>query len=303
MFVANFAKVMIKKAFSGVLIFFLYLMSLLPFWILYLLADFIYLVLYYLTGYRRAVVQLNLRNSFPNKASAELKAIEKQYYKYLGDLTVETIKMITISEKEVRRRMLPTNPEVVESYYRQGRSIIGAVGHYGNWELAALGFSLIPNYHKVIVYKPLSNKKADEFYQRVRGRFGAILVSMKGTLRKLVELKKQLTFTVLVSDQTPVRHETQYYTTFLNQQTAVFLGVEKTAKMLNSVVIFGDVQRVKRGFYQYTIVPLTENAAATADHQITDLHVQYLEKMIKREPAFWLWSHRRWKFNPEEMFQ
>lgn len=290
---------MIKAGLSSVVIFFLYLLSLLPFWLLYILSDAIYIILYHIIGYRRDVVEDNLRNSFPEKSAAELKIIEKQYFRYLGDLMVETIKMITISESEVKRRMKAKNPELVSNYYRQGKSIIAAVAHYGNWELAAHAFSLIPEYEKVIVYKPLSNKIADAYYQKIRARFGATLVAMRGTLRKLAELKNQLTFTVLVSDQTPVQHEAQYFTEFLNQQTPVFLGVEKMALMFNSVVIYGDIRCIKRGYYEYTIVPLFENAKATALYEITNTHVKYLETMINKAPQYWLWSHRRWKFKPE----
>jgi KDO2-lipid IV(A) lauroyltransferase len=293
------AKIMIKAGLSRIVFSFLYLLSLMPFWFLYVLSDCIYVFLFYVLSYRRKVVQDNLRNSFPNKADVELKQIEKDYYRYLGDLIVESVKSISISAKEVERRMVNLNPEVVANYFAEGKSIIAAVGHYCNWELAAHRFSLVPEYKKIIVYKPLSNKIADAYYQKIRSRFGAMLVPMKGTLRKLAELKNELTFTVLVSDQTPVRHETHYFTQFLNQPTAVFLGVEKMAVMFNTVVIFADVRRVKRGFYEYSYVPLFDNAKQTAPFEITDTHVHCLETMIRREPQYWLWSHRRWKFKPE----
>ena len=292
---------MIKKGLSSLLICFLYALSLLPFWLLYILADGIYVLLYYISGYRRKVVWQNLQNAFPKKTGKELHRIEKQYYKYLADLMVESIKMISIGEAEVKRRMHALNPELIDKYYAEGKSIIGVVGHYGNWELAAHRFSLIGGHKKIIVYKPLSNKTADSYYKKIRERFGALLVPMKGTLRTLAQLKNQPTFTVLVADQTPVKAETQYFTNFLNQATAVFLGPEKIAKSFNSVVVFCDVRRVKRGFYEYRFAPLCENAAQTTEHEITELHVKYLEKMIEQEPQYWLWSHRRWKFKPEDL--
>ncbi|WP_295650364.1 lysophospholipid acyltransferase family protein [uncultured Mucilaginibacter sp.] len=292
---------MIKKGLSGLVFFFLYLISLLPFWLLYLLADLIYLILYHITGYRRETVSSNLRNSFPEKDENELKTIEKRYYKYMADLIVETIKMLTISEKEVLRRMPLTNPELVEKYCKEGRSMFAAVGHYCNWELCVLRFSLIPQYKKIMVYKPLNNKESDNYYQKMRGRFGVLLVPMRNTLRKLVELKNELTFTVLASDQAPVKHEAQYFTRFLNQPTAFFMGAEKMGIMFDSVVLFGDVKYLKRGYYEYTFVPLAENPKQTAPNEITELYVKHLEDMIKREPAYWLWSHRRWKYKPEDL--
>ncbi|HEK20320.1 lysophospholipid acyltransferase family protein [Mucilaginibacter sp.] len=279
----------------------LYLISLLPFWALYLLSDVIYVILFYLVRYRRQVVHSNLVNSFPEKSLAEISTIEKQYYHYLGDLLVETLKMITMSEKSLRKRMQPTNPELVNHYFAQGRSIIAAAGHYCNWELAILGFSLLTTEKRVIVYKPLSNAWVNDYVNRVRARYGAIMVAMKQTLRTFVSYRNDLTFSVLVSDQTPVRHEINYVTTFLSQPTPVFLGIEKLAKMIDAVVIFYKIERVKRGYYRFTMVPLIEQPKQTAEHEITEAHVRFLEQIIRDKPQYWLWSHRRWKYKPEEM--
>jgi KDO2-lipid IV(A) lauroyltransferase len=300
MFVAKLVKIMLKKAALNLGILFLYLISLLPFWFLYGVSDVIYLLLYYIVGYRKTVVRTNLANSFPEKSAEERLKIEKQYFKYLADLLVETVKMITISEASLRKRMKPTNPELVDHYFKQGRSIIAAAGHYCNWELAALGFSLLTEEKRIIVYKPLSNEGFNTFFNKIRGRFGAILVAMKQTLRTMISLKKELTFSVLVSDQTPVRHEINYFTTFLNQPTAVFLGIEKLAKLIDAVVIFYKIDRVKRGYYTYTLVPLIEQPKQTAEYEITEAHVKFLEKIIQDNPQYWLWSHRRWKFMPED---
>ncbi len=291
---------MIKKGLAYIGMGFLYLVSLLPFWFLYVLADVLFVIIYYITGYRRKVVQQNLANAFPEKSVIERQKIERDFFKYFADLIVETVKGISISEREIYKRIRPVNAELIDDYFNKGRSIIGAVGHYCNWEMAALRFSLTTKHHRVIVYKPLTNEIFDRFFTRVRSRFGATLVAMKGTLRKLVELKGQLSMTVLVADQTPVMHETHYFTTFLNQPTAVFLGIEKLAKMTNAVVVFCDVERIKRGYYQYTFVPLVEEPKQNAEYEITDTHVKYLEQMIKRKPQYWLWSHRRWKFKPED---
>ncbi|WP_448699119.1 lysophospholipid acyltransferase family protein [Mucilaginibacter sp. AW1-3] len=294
---------MIKKGLSYIVIFFLYLLSLLPFWLLFLLADVLFFFLYRVIGYRRAVVQGNMRNSFPEKTNAEIKTLEKKYYKYLADLIVETIKLITISEKEILRRIHLTNPELIENYYKQGTSLIAAVGHYCNWEMCVLRFSLIPQYKKIMVYKSLSNKQSDSYYLKVRGRFGVLLVTMKSTLRKLTELRKELTFTVLAADQTPVQHEAQYHTRFLNQDTYFFQGTEKMAVMFNSTIVFGQIKYLKRGYYEYTFVPMVEKPKETKPNEITEMYVKHLEDMIKNEPQYWLWSHRRWKFKPEAAAQ
>ncbi|MBL4676596.1 MAG: lysophospholipid acyltransferase family protein [Mucilaginibacter sp.] len=292
---------MLRKAASGVGIFFLYLISLLPFWLLYGIADVLYFILYRIIGYRVKVVRQNLLNSFPDRSEAERLKIEQLYYHYLADLMVETIKMITVSEAQLRKRMKPTNPEMVEHYFSKGRSIIAAAGHYCNWEMAALAFGMLTEEKRVIVYKPLKNQQFDNLFNKVRARFGAILVSMKQTLRTMISIKNELSFSVLVSDQTPNMHEINYFTTFLNQPTAVFLGIEKLAKMIDAVVLFYRIDRVKRGYYTYTLVPLIEEPKKTEGHEITEAHVQYLDKLIQEKPQYWLWSHRRWKYKPEDL--
>jgi KDO2-lipid IV(A) lauroyltransferase len=292
---------MINKWLSRLGTFFLYLISLLPFWILYLISDVVFVVLYYITGYRRKVVQENLRNAFPEKSEKERADIEKKYFRYLGDLIIESIKTITISEKEAKLRMRCTNPELAEHYFSQGKSIIAASGHYGNWELAAVEFGFLTDKRRIVVYKPQSNDIFTDFFNKTRSRFGTEMISMKQTLRKMIEYKNELTFTVLATDQTPTREETQYFTNFLNQPTAVFLGTEKLTKVANCVVMFYRIDVIKRGYYTYTLVPLVEDPHQTQPHEITNAHVQYLESIIKEKPEYWLWSHRRWKFKPEDV--
>ncbi|MDB5032219.1 lysophospholipid acyltransferase family protein [Mucilaginibacter sp.] len=290
---------MIKKGLLRLGIFFLYLISLLPFWFLYLISDCLFVVLYYIIGYRRKVAQENLQNAFPEKSAAERHDIEKKYFRYLADLIMETIKMISISQEELKRRVIDTNPTTVLMYLKKGKSVTAVSGHYCNWEMAGLEFSVFTKFF--VIYKPLSNAIFDEFFIKIRSRFGSIPVPMKQTLRKMIEFKNEPTVAVFAGDQTPVKEESNYFTNFLNQPTAVFQGIEKVAKLIDSVVIFYDMRRVKRGYYTYTVVPLVENAKASAPHEITNAHVQYLESMIRREPQYWLWSHRRWKFKPQDV--
>jgi len=292
---------MIKKWPSYIGVFFLYLLSLLPFWLLYLISDLLFVILYYVTGYRRKVVQENLRNSFPERSEEERRAIEKRYFKYMADLMMETIKSVSMSEKQVRKRMICTNPEVIEHYFGQGKSILAAAGHYGNWELACLNFGFLTDKIKMVVYKPQSSEVFTDFFNRTRSRFGTIMISMKQTLRKLIEYKNELTFTVLAADQTPSRNEALYFTTFLNQPTAVFIGVEKLTSIRDCVVIFYRIDLVKRGYYTYTLVPLVENPKETKPFEITKIQVSYLETLIREKPEYWLWSHRRWKIKPADV--
>jgi Kdo2-lipid IVA lauroyltransferase/acyltransferase len=292
---------MIKKVLSRLGVFFLYLLSLLPFWFLYLISDVLFVILYHITRYRRIVVQENLKNAFPKKSKNELEQIEKKYYKYLADLIVETVKSISISDKEVKRRMTTTNTEIIEHYFSQGKSIIAATAHYGNWEMACLRLGFETDKKRLIVYKPLSNTVFNDFFNKVRSRFGSIMIPMKQTLRKMIEYKNEPKILVLASDQTPARDEAHHFTTFLNQPTTVFLGAEKIAQAMNSVLVFYKIGVVKRGYYKATIIPLAENPKQCEPFEITELHVKCLENIINEKPEYWLWSHRRWKYKPEEI--
>lgn len=243
----------------------------------------------------------NLRNSFPEKSEEELKAIEKKYFKFLCDNILESFKMLTISRKGIAKRFKFINPEVVEHYLLQGRSVLLTGGHYGNWEWGNLSVKATFDEDVLVIYKPLANTQFGDFMNAMRSRFGTTMVPMKLTLRKIIEHKNKLFLAVFVSDQTPTRDESQYFTKFLNQDTAVFLGVEKIAKATGNPVIFCQIDRVKRGYYQAEFTTLFEDPKLAREYEITEAHTKKLESYIKAKPELWLWSHKRWKFKPEDV--
>lgn len=278
---------------------FLYGISLLPFPLFYLLSDLFCFLLYRVVGYRKQVVMENLQNAFPEKTPRERKRIAARYYRNLADIMLETIKMLTISRKSLDKRFRLTNVELAEKYYAQGRSIAGVVGHFGNWEWACLVQGKSTPHDSIVIYKPLSNPWFDNMFKNMRSRTGAKLVSMKQVLRTLVAYRDKPHMTIFAADQTPVQQDAVYWTRFLNQETAVFLGIEKIAKMNNSVVMFCDIKRCGRGRYTVTYKVLFEEPRETEGHQITETHLATLEKRIRENPADWLWSHRRWKIKPK----
>ena len=288
---------MIKKGISHIGIFFLYVLSLLPLSILLIFARLLYYPLYYLIGYRKKVVRENLQKSFPEKELQEIISIEKQFFKYLTDLIFEIIKMSTISKKELLKRVKFKNLDQVEAHFSKGESVLACTGHYGNWELCmlALGASLsAPEY---VIYKPLSNKIFEDWFLKIRTRYGNVFVAMRQTLRTLIAVKETPTMFCFASDQTPTREETQYTLQFLHQPTAVLLGLEKIALQTNRPIFYFDVISVKRGYYEIDCLLLCAEPKATQGHEITDLLFEFLANTINREPAYWLWSHRRWKLN------
>ena len=279
----------------------LYLISLLPFWILYLFSDILYFLLFHVVKYRRKVVELNLKNSFPEKSVADRLDIEKRFYKHLSDLILESIKTLSISPKSMKKRFVFSNLNELTKYFEQGKSVIAVSGHYGNWEWGPLATAYELKEKVLVVYKPLSNKRFDNLVNTMRSRFGAILVPMKHTLRKIIEYNTQPHVLVLVGDQTPPREESQYFINFLNQPTAIFLGVEKIAVRTNKPVIYFSINKIKRGYYECLIKPLVEVPNQTKEFEITNIHTQVLEHIIQKNPEYWLWSHKRWKFSPDNL--
>jgi len=277
----------------------MFLVSILPFRVLYFLSDLLFYLIFYLVKYRRKVVQMNLLKSFPDKSKTERYVIEKRFYKHLLDLIFESIKTMSISREQIQKRFVIKNPEVITNYTDSGQSVIAVSGHYGNWEWGTLAFANALNSNVLIVYKPLSNKGFEHLLNRMRARFGAILVPMKQTLRKVIEYKSQTSIVFLVGDQTPPREESNYFTRFLNQQTAIFLGIEKIALKTNYPIIYFDISKIKRGYYECTFKLLVDLPETKDKYEITNIHTQELENIIRNKPEYWLWSHRRWKFSPE----
>lgn len=274
----------------------LYIISLFPFWILYRIADIGYLLLYYVIGYRKKVVYENLRNSFPDKTNNEIKSIAKKFYRYFPDIFIEAIKMTSMSRKRIKKRMEVIDEQEIYRHLEANKGVIGITAHYANWELGIHTLSLMTEYPKLIIYKPLNNKTADDVYNNIRSRFGAIMVPMKQILRHIVRLKGQPYTSVFVADQTPTYQDSDYFLDFLNQDTLVYTGAERIARLTNNPVVFCHIGRKKkRGYYFCKFTTLVEDPSAYGEHEITKLHNKFTENIIKNEPEYWLWSHKRWK--------
>ncbi|SFC61558.1 KDO2-lipid IV(A) lauroyltransferase [Parapedobacter composti] len=282
-----------------VLSFFIYVISLLPFWAVYVLSDILFVVLYYVVSYRKKVVKENLRGAFPEKTEKERMKIARQFYRFLPDLIVEAIKMRSISAESVKRRMAIQNPEELERHFAAGKGIVGVTAHYGNWELGIHRLSLLTDNPVLIIYKPLRNQAVNTIYNAIRSRFNAIMVPMKQTLRKIVAYRNQPHISIFVADQTPGHADSDYFIRFLNRDTLVYTGAERIAKMTGFPVVFCHIDRIKRGHYSCTFTTLVEHPEQMANHSITDVYNQFTENIIRQKPHLWLWSHRRWKRTPK----
>jgi KDO2-lipid IV(A) lauroyltransferase len=275
---------------------FLYLISLLPFPVFYLFSDFIYFLLYRVVGYRKKVVFDNLKNSFPEKSHFELKKIEKDFYRYLCDLFLETIKTLTISRSEAVKRCKfnAKTTLVFNELANKNQSCIIVMGHYGNWEWAGNSFSLQCKQQLYVIYHPLSNKYFDKLMYDLRTRFGTKLYAMKDTMREMIRNKNEVNATAFIADQTP-SPDSAYWTTFMNQDTPVFWGTEKIAQKLNYPIVYITIKKIKRGYYEVDSELLINEPKNTSLGEISELHTRKLESDIITQPSIWLWSHRRWK--------
>ena len=299
MFAFQFAKLMIKKSFSYIGIFFLNILSLLPLSLLYPIAALGYYLVYYIFPYRKQVVRENLVNSFPEKSQAEIIRLEKKFFRYLCDLIVEILKMASISKSELQRRVKFTNLDQVERYFSEGKSVLACTGHYGNWELCMLALGTYLSAPEYVIYKPLNNEIFGNWFYKIRTRFGNRFISMRQTLRSIASTRNEATMFCFAGDQTPVGSEAHYWINFMNQPTPVLLGLEKIAMQTNRPVFYFSTRIIKRGYYEVDCIPLCLDPKSTQEYQITNMQFAFLENILKKEPAYWLWSHRRWKHKPE----
>lgn len=272
---------------------FLFLVASLPFPALYKVSDFLYHLIR-LTGYRQDVVLKNLRNSFPEKLPDEIEAICASYYRYLCDLTLETFKTMRMKENESRKHCVFHNTAWLDKLYEEKKSFIIVMGHYGNWEWAGPSFTLNTKFQLVVIYRPLSNPYFERMLSRMRTRFGTRITPVNNTLRDMVSNRKEITATAFIADQT-ARRDTAYWMPFLNQDTAVFTGPEKLAIKFDYPVVYMNVRRVSRGYYEVTPELLFVNPKETSTGEISETFMKRLEREIINDPTPWLWSHKRWK--------
>lgn len=276
----------------------IYLVSLLPFWCLYLLSDFLHFILFQLIGYRREVVYTNLKNSFPKKSDKEILQIQGKFNRYFCDLTLESLKSLTISPKTLRKRVQFSDNGIFEQYKEQDKSVIIAMGHFGNWELGGARFALEPVHKLYVIYHPLKNKYFDGLVYKMRTRLGNGLYSMKDSLRMILADRNNLTATAFIADQTPLK-KGAHWMTFMNQDTPVFMGMGKIATKLNDPVVYISISRLKRGYYEMKAEKLIENPSEFSPEEVVEAFTRRLEEDIHRIPEIWLWSHRRWKHKRE----
>ena len=281
----------------------LWLLSLLPLWAHYLISDMMYLVLYRLIKYRQKVVRKNLESAFPEKSADDIRQIERDFYHWFCDYIVETFKMMTISEKEMRRRMVFKGTETIDRLVAEGVSCGVMLGHYCNWEwISTLPLAVSDKGICAELYHPIENPDFNRLFLYIRQRFRSVCIPMEETLRHIVKYQREGRPMVIgyIADQKPNWRNIHYWVDFMNHYTPVFTGSERIIKRTRQAFFYGDVRRIKRGYYECEFKLIEQHSEQIPDYELTQRYMQELERSIRRDPAYWLWSHDRWSRTKEE---
>jgi len=260
-----------------------------------MLSGLLFFLIYHVTEYRKSVVTKNLTNSFPEKSPVEIEKIARAFFVHLCDVIVESVRLFSMPVTELRQRFKITNAYILDEYFKQGKSVIIVGGHYNNWEIAAIGFDLYSPHQAIGIYTPLTDKFFDKKFGESRSRYGVQIIPKKMVAKCFIANKNKLTMTIFGADQSPTSSREVFWLDFLNQETAVHVGTEVFAVKYNSPVIFFRLEKTARGYYEGKFEVLNENPATSVRGEITAMHANYLESMIREKPEFWLWSHKRWK--------
>jgi KDO2-lipid IV(A) lauroyltransferase len=275
---------------------FLWIISILPFRIFYWFSDFIYLIVYHIIGYRKKTVKENLALALPHLNDKERLTIEKKSYHHLCDMFLEMIKTMTISSAEMNKRFVVTNIELVKEYENKGKSTVLLASHYASWEWL-LSINQKTKFKGIGVYKKIANKYFDKLIRDIRSKYNAELVETKKAIPLMAENQKNgiLSMYGLASDQSPKLNRAFHWDKFMGIEVPVHTGAEMLAKKYDLNVLFVKVKKVKRGFYEATFVPITDNPTSIPDFEITNTFLREVEKQILEAPEYYFWTHKRWK--------
>lgn len=278
---------------------FLYLVSLLPFWILYGISHFAFVIIYYILGYRKEVVLSNLAIAFPGKTIKEREFIAKKFYRNFTDSFIETIKLFSISKAQLQKRF-NWNHNSLNKYYATGRNVQAHLGHFFNWEYANLSLSLISNFPVLVVYMPIANKALNRIFSKLRTRFNARMIGATSFLKDFKPYSKERSCLVFVADQNAGQYNLAYWLPFFGKLAPFVTGPEKTARLNNSICIYVKFKKIKRGYYTVDLVEMTDNPRQLKEGDVTKLIRDFVEENIQEQPENYLWTHRRWKrtFDP-----
>ena len=283
---------------------FVYPISKLPLGLIYLVFSLFYLIIYYIIPYRKVVVIKNIKKSFPQYSDKQTKKITKQFYKYFGKLLAESISNLNISKKNLSKRIIIKNPDLMDRLYNDNKDVLLLSSHYNNWEFLITAQNFLFRHQAIGIGMPLTNKFWDKKINTQRERFGMKVVNANNYKEKIKEFSSTPTATLILGDQNPSKANNSYWTTFLNQDSAFFFGAEILANQMNAAVVYASIQKIKTGYYEVQLSLISDEPNKEKYGYISQSYVDLLEKDVYLNPQFWLWSHKRWKMNvPENLKQ
>jgi KDO2-lipid IV(A) lauroyltransferase len=273
----------------------LYLFSLLPMWLLYGISDGLALLTYAVFRYRRSVVFANLRIAFPEKTEKERKHIAKEFYRNFTDSFIETIKLLSASPGFLKKRFILDNPELLERFHEKGQKVQLHMGHLFNWEIANVAMPLRTGYTFIVIYMPVDNPSFNRLFLYLRGRTGTVLLPATNMQRAILPYRNKQYMLTLVADQAPSGPERSYWLNFFGKATPFVRTPERGARIANIPAVFARIYKTRRGCYRAELTTLSDQPATLPEGELTRLYRQMLEDAIRRQPANYLWSHKRWK--------
>ena len=282
--------------------FLLYALSLLPMRILYLLSDLAYLLLYYVTGYRKKVVMENLATAFPDHTWQQNKQIAREFYRNFTDNFIETLKLLSASKAFLTRHFIVDNPELFEAYFQQGRKCQLHLGHSFNWEFANTVMPFYTSYTFLVVYMPVENKLFNRLLLRLRSRTGTALLPATGLSRAIIPFRNRQYMLTLVADQAPGNLAKSFWLPFFNRPTPFMQGPERGARIADIPVLFASIYKTGRGYYHARLERAADHPSGLPEGALTRMFIDFLERSIRQQPSMYLWTHRRWKHDWKDQY-
>lgn len=269
--------------------------SLLPLRFIYLLTDFFYLLLLSILPYRKKLIKKNIRNSFKSVTEKDVNKLTRKFYKHLSDILAESIKNLTISKKDLLKRVHVVNPALMEDLYKKDKSVLIISGHFNNWEWIITSQNFLFDHCAVGIGMPLTNKFWDKKINARRARNGMKILNASNVDSFFGQSFEKPIATLILADQAPANSFKSYWMNFLNQETAIVFGPEQIANKYNQACVFLRMNKIKRGYYQIELELITDNPHSLNWGELTEKHARLLEEMIIKNPEQWIWSHNRWK--------
>ena len=271
--------------------------SMLPFRLLYLFSDFVYIIVYRIIGYRKRTVRKNLALALPHLSNEELLIIEKKFYRHMCDMFLEMIKTMNISKEEICKRFVFKNIEIYKELEKQGKSVAVICSHYASYEWI-ISMNYYSDFAGYGIYKQIKNPYFDKLVHKIRSRFNAKLITTRQTVPTIINNAKNnvLSLYGFASEQSPKAKGAMHWAKFMGIEVPVHVGAEMLSKRYNMILLYLNTKKVKRGYYEATLEVLSENPKEVPDFQLTDQYLKLLEKQIYEAPEFYLWTHKRWKY-------